>query len=112
MPNSSTRVANLGAMLRVLQPLTAGSPDPQKRRQLVADFCRLMGAQVGIENAGAQLPPRLRQTLTSLLSGASEKQIARAMNLSPHTIHVYVKQIYKHYNVCSRGELLARWVKK
>jgi DNA-binding NarL/FixJ family response regulator len=99
-------------MLRVLGPLTAGSPDPQRRRQLVADFCRLLGAQVGIEKAGADLPPRLRQTLTSLLTGSSEKQIARAMNLSPHTIHVYVKQIYRHYNVSSRSELLARWVKK
>ncbi len=78
----------------------------------MADFCRLIGSQVGIENAGAELPPRLRQTLTSLLSGASEKQIAHTMNLSQHTIHVYVKQIYKHYKVSSRGELLARWVKK
>ena len=55
---------------------------------------------------------RLQQTLKSLLSGASEKQIALALELSPHTVHVYVKQIYKHYNVSSRGELLARWVKK
>ena len=112
MSNTSTRVADMGAMLRALDPLTAGLPDPQKRRQLVADFCRLMGSQVGFENAGAELPPRLRETLTSLLSGASEKQIAKTMNLSPHTIHVYVKQIYRHYNVSSRGELLARWVKR
>jgi DNA-binding NarL/FixJ family response regulator len=105
-------MANMGAMLRVLQPLTAGSPDPEKRRQLVADFCRLIGNQIGNENAGADLPPRLRETLTSLLSGASEKQIAGTMSLSPHTVHVYVKQIYKHYKVSSRGELLARWVKR
>src|SRR4051812_41124997 len=109
---ASSRGANMGAMLRVLQPLTAGSPDPERRRQLVADFCRLLGAHAGIENAGSDLPPRLKQTLMSLLSGASEKQIAQTMELSPHTIHVYVKQIYRHYNVSSRGELLARWVKR
>ena len=111
MTQTSTRIADVGAMLRVLEPL-AGSPDPEKQRQLVADFCRLIGSQIGVENAGAHLPPRLRETLTSLLSGASEKQIAQTMNLSQHTVHVYVKQLYKHYKVSSRGELLARWVKK
>ncbi|HEX8523649.1 MAG TPA: LuxR C-terminal-related transcriptional regulator [Tepidisphaeraceae bacterium] len=99
-------------MLKVLEPLAEASSDPVKCRQLVADFCRLVGTQVGIDNAGAELPPRLRETLTSLLNGSSEKQIATQMDLSPHTVHVYVKQIYKHYNVSSRGELLARWVKR
>jgi hypothetical protein len=51
MSNTSTRVADMGAILGALDPLTAGLPDPQKRRQLVADFCRLMGSQVGFENA-------------------------------------------------------------
>jgi DNA-binding NarL/FixJ family response regulator len=61
--------------------------------------------------AGADLPPRVRQTLSLLLNGDSEKEIARELRLSQHTVHVYVKQIYKHYGVCSRAELLARWLK-
>jgi len=56
------------------------------------------------------LTHRQQQTLHSLLAGHGEKQIAREMNLSPHTIHHYVKVLYKHFHVTSRSELLARWV--
>ena len=58
------------------------------------------------------LAPRLEQTLSHLLRGDSEKQIAAKLNLSRHTVHVYVKSLYRHYNVSSRGELLARWVRR
>lgn len=57
------------------------------------------------------LPPRLRRTLERLLAGESEKTAARAMGISHHTVHEYVKQIYKHFGVNSRGELMAKWVK-
>jgi DNA-binding CsgD family transcriptional regulator len=57
---------------------------------------------------GSDLPPRLNQTLTELLSGASEKQIAAKLKLSPHTIHNYVKALHQRFDVSSRGELLAK----
>ena len=60
-------------------------------------------------NDGA-LSPRLEQTLQSLLSGDSEKQVAHKLGLSRHTVHVYVKKLYRRYGVSSRGELLAKWV--
>ena len=110
------RSTDLNAMLRALRPLgsptAVGDDDTRRKRRLVADFCRLVGTHLGGPTAGADLPPRVRQTLTSLLNGASEKEIARALGLSQHTVHVYVKQIYKHYSVCSRGELLSKWVQK
>lgn len=56
------------------------------------------------------LPPRLKQTLTCLLAGDSEKQAARRLGLSPHTVHVYVKSLYRRFGVNSRGELLAGFV--
>lgn len=112
MLKTSNRLGNVGAMLKVLRPLNGAETDPEKNRQLLADFCRLVGTRVGKANhAGINLPPRVRETLSSLLAGASEKQIARAMGVSQHTVHAYVKQIYKHYSVCSRSELLARWVR-
>jgi DNA-binding CsgD family transcriptional regulator len=54
----------------------------------------------------ADLSPRLVQTLELLLQGASEKQIAQQLNLSPHTIHDYVKALHRRFGVASRAELL------
>ncbi|MEM8875445.1 MAG: helix-turn-helix transcriptional regulator [Planctomycetota bacterium] len=57
------------------------------------------------------LSPRLRETLLLLLRGEGEKQIALAMGISPHTVHVHVKNLYKKFDVATRGELLAKFVK-
>lgn len=57
-----------------------------------------------------QLSPRARQTLQSLLAGLSEKEIAGHLGLSLNTVHHYVKQLYRHFHVTSRSQLLARWV--
>ena len=102
--------------------------DPQMaKRQMLAEFCRLIGALHGTTQPNGSpdvmatasprhvdeinaLPPRLRQTLVGLLQGDSEKQVAAKLQLSPHTVHVYVKSLYRRFRVASRGELLARWV--
>jgi len=60
--------------------------------------------------AALDLSPRERQTLAKLLAGRGEKQIAAEMQLSPNTVHHYVKSLYKHFGVSSRAELLARWL--
>jgi DNA-binding CsgD family transcriptional regulator len=53
-----------------------------------------------------------RRVLRLLIQGASEKQAAAALGLSPHTIHSHVKGIYRYFNVHSRPELLAMcWTK-
>lgn len=54
------------------------------------------------------LQARLRKTLSHLLDGASEKQAARGLGLSHHSVHHYVKQLHKAFGVSSRGELMAR----
>jgi DNA-binding NarL/FixJ family response regulator len=89
------------------------------RRRKVADMCRMLGAsllqqrQTSRRQPARDMPslsPRMQQTLQRLLVGDSEKQIARQLGVSRHTIHVYVKAIYKGFGVSSRGELLARFV--
>lgn len=55
-----------------------------------------------------QHPPRLRQTLAELFAGLSEKQIARKMDVSRHTVHDYVKTLHKRFDVSNRAELLAK----
>lgn len=58
-------------------------------------------------NPISRLPPRLTQTLDALASGLSEKQVARKLRLSRHTVHDYVKELHRRFDVSSRGELLA-----
>lgn len=58
-----------------------------------------------------QLPPRVRRVLRLLLLGRSEKETAKELRLRPHTVHSYVKVLYKRLGVSSRGELMARWVR-
>jgi DNA-binding CsgD family transcriptional regulator len=55
-----------------------------------------------------RLPRRLRQTLELLLTGCSEKQLALTLQLSTHTVHDYVRELYKRLGVSSRSELFAQ----
>jgi DNA-binding NarL/FixJ family response regulator len=65
-------------------------------------------ALLGTDHNG--LPPRMGQTLMHLLHGESEKQIASKLNISRHTVHIYVKQLYRRFEVHSRAELMARYI--
>jgi DNA-binding CsgD family transcriptional regulator len=59
-----------------------------------------------------QMSPREREILLMLLSGDSEKQIAAQLSRSINTVHTFVRQIYRRFNVSSRGELMAQFVDK
>ena len=128
MPTSSTpappppvRPGSLRAAVRLMNALDHAPADPvQRKRRLVADLCRILGDQLGREyNTPSATPiadavslsPRMHQTLERLLAGDSEKQIAARLGLSRHTVHVYVKTLYRRFEVCSRGELFARFIR-
>jgi DNA-binding CsgD family transcriptional regulator len=55
-----------------------------------------------------ELSPRMRDTLDVLLTGATDKEIAAQIAISPHTVRQYVKSILKAYGVSSRAQLIAR----
>lgn len=55
-----------------------------------------------------RLAPRVRDTLDVLLTGASDKEIAAILRISPHTVRQYVKTILRTYGVSSRAQLIAR----
>ena len=76
---------------------------------MLADYLKLLGWWLGRPPAPA-LPPRLERTLHGILRGHSEKQIARELAVSPHTVHSYMKDLHHRLGVTSRGELLARFL--
>jgi DNA-binding NarL/FixJ family response regulator len=54
-----------------------------------------------------QLTRRMREILTLLIRGHSEKDVATALGLSRHTVHIHVTRMYQRLGVRSRAELLA-----
>ena len=58
------------------------------------------------------LSRRLRETLSLLLEGQSEKQVASSLNLGTRTVHDYVMRLYEHFRVSSRAELLAYFIRR
>jgi len=112
------RLGDIGVLVRASNSLRTAKAGEgvQRRRRLVANFCSMLGEQMldgkRFVRGGEPLSRRERQTLELLLAGNAEKQIAAQLSISRHTVHVYVKSLYRQFNVNSRGELLARWVQQ
>jgi DNA-binding CsgD family transcriptional regulator len=115
-PAPTSDLGSLALAMRLAeQPADPRDTPARRRRRLLARFCRLLldpsdDPLPSVSLAG--LSGRQRQTLERLLAGDSEKQIAAALAVSPNTVHVYVKALYRHYAVSSRGELLALFVRR
>jgi DNA-binding CsgD family transcriptional regulator len=74
----------------------------------------LIGVRLATEEhlCRSGLSKRLNQTLSLLLEGLSEKQVAAKMRLEIATVHEYVTALYRHFRVSSRAELLAYFVRR
>jgi DNA-binding CsgD family transcriptional regulator len=74
----------------------------------------LVGVRLATEDQFCRegLSTRLRETLTHLLHGKSEKEAAAAMGIGSRTVHDYVTTLYEHFQVSSRSELLAYFVRR
>lgn len=78
------------------------------------EIAPLIGVRLTTEEhlSRSGLSKRLRETLSLLLEGHSEKQVATALHLHSRTVHDYVSRLYEHFHVCSRAELLAYFVRR
>ena len=56
-----------------------------------------------------QLPPRCRLIINQLVHGMSRKEIADHLGLSVNTVYGYTKIIFKHFEVHTQSELIARF---
>ncbi len=83
-------------------------------RLLHDQIAPLIGLRLATEEhlCRSGLSRRLRQTLSLLLDGQSEKQVARELGLAERTIHDYVTMLYRHFQVSSRPELLAYFIRR
>ncbi len=81
-------------------------PDSDLETDSVSDRVRSITAELD----KLPLSPAERRVLDLLLLGLSEKEVATRLEISPNTVHCHVGKIYKAVGVCSRSELLARFV--
>ena len=56
-----------------------------------------------------RLSPTQRRIAPMLADGMTEKEIAEALERSPHTVHEHAKSIYSSWNVRSRFDLRRKW---
>jgi DNA-binding CsgD family transcriptional regulator len=88
-------------------------PFEERERRLLSHFYREHARFFGTKLASypgpsvLRLSPRLRDTLLGLVRGESEKEIARSLAISRHTVHEHVKRLHRHFGASSRGELLS-----
>jgi DNA-binding CsgD family transcriptional regulator len=116
---SLDQVSDVGAISAIDLDRPMGDPDFSPREQRLLHFFhgelgRLIGRSLAsaTEPSPERLSPRLRQTLTCLLEGDSEKQVAARLSLSHATTHQYVTALYRRFGVQSRGQLLAYVMKR
>jgi DNA-binding CsgD family transcriptional regulator len=118
LPGNNGRVADIEHDGVVWFRARGGAPFSEREAALVKfmheELARLVGGPLASssEPSPSQLPPRARQVLKGLLEGDTDKQIAARLEVSPHTINQYTKQIFRHFRVAGRNQLLARWIRR
>lgn len=97
---------SVAVIVQALQGIAAGTPpmSPAIARRVLAFFQPVPVLDV------AALTEREREVLRIIAKGLTQAECARLLQLSPHTVSGYVKDIYRKLNVCSRAEaaLVAR----
>lgn len=68
----------------------------------------LLAVGPDVTSSSNWLTDRERLVLEELALGKSVRQIAEALDRSPHTVHDHVKSLHRKLNASSRGELIAR----
>jgi len=111
---SSVRVCPDGTVLGIALQRQTGDPAFTPRDEAVLQMLTVLVSErlgsrlaTGTCRGDHPLSPRLRDVLAELLDGASEKQVADRLGISPATTHEYVTSLYRRFGVRSRGQLMA-----
>jgi two-component system, NarL family, response regulator NreC len=84
---------------------------PAISKLLVEDYVRQL-RQRGVEDSYELLTPRERELLQLLAEGKTTKEIASALNLSPHTVETHRANVLRKLNLNSLPELILYAVRK
>jgi pimeloyl-ACP methyl ester carboxylesterase/DNA-binding CsgD family transcriptional regulator len=80
---------------------------PEVQRELRG----FLGEPVQARSAGAQLTARQHEVLKQVAAGLTDKQIARALSLSPRTVEMHVASAMKALDCATRAEAVNRAVR-
>ena len=64
------------------------------------------------EEASVLLSPREIEVLTALGSGLSNKETARRLGISPHTVKFHIESLFRKLGASSRAEAVAKGLKQ
>lgn len=107
-PAEARVVGRSGAWVRVAGVALQG---PTTDRSVVLTIQPADPAAVGRMNIAARgLTAREQQVVGLILQGASTKDIASVLHLSPHTVQDHLKAIFAKLHVSSRRELIGQFV--
>ncbi|MBL8019894.1 MAG: response regulator transcription factor [Leptospirales bacterium] len=96
--------SELGNLAEIVEVLGRGGATitPTIALRVFSSFRRVPGAEA------PELTDRERQVLSLMVKGKSIGSVASFLGLSDHTVHGYVKSIYKKLNVHNRAQLASK----
>jgi two-component system response regulator NreC len=102
-----------GDLIEAIQAVSEGKTffSPEITKMLVEDYVREIRAR-GVEDSYELLTSREREIMRLLAEGASNKDVATALNLSPYTVETHRRNLQEKLNLHSLAELILYAVRK
>jgi DNA-binding NarL/FixJ family response regulator len=89
----------------IVQMMNGESPvSPAIARHLLKRFRSMQTKAQVTDSDSPKLTPRESEILQYVAKGFSFTEVAKLINVSPHTVTHHIKNIYKKLAVCSRAE--------
>jgi DNA-binding NarL/FixJ family response regulator len=92
--------------------MAGGSPMTAKIARLVVQAFRKPATGLVMNATEAELTLREQAVLDQLVAGFSYKEIGEKLQVSDHTVHFHIRNIYKKLQVRSRAQAVAKVMKK
>lgn len=92
--------------------VAGGSPMSGKIARMVVQAFQKPMPQTVSETPDYQLTAREQSVLNALVAGQLYKEIADQLNVSEHTVHFHIRNVYKKLQVRSRSQAIAKVLQK